>query len=487
MTALTLGLGASVAFNLSGIGGVGARVRAATKTSKATKTTTRTSKPASTKSTVVPTAVPGSSTAPPNIVFALADDMGVDSSPCYPAFGVVKPRMPNVEQLCNDGVVFDNMTASPVCSPSRAAALTGKYAFRTKVGNVDDELSADEPTVFDVVANAPTPYANAVIGKWHLGGAQPDPTQPQRLGVEYFDGFLRGAVPDYSNWPRVTQGQTSTSSTYTTTAFTDSAIAWTAKQTKPWLLWMAYNAPHTPFHLPPSTLLSNSTLSGAADDIRQNPRGYYLASLEALDAELGRLLRSLPAATRANTVVMFMGDNGTPARAIQAPFSAGTSKGTVSEGGVHVPLVVAGAGVSERGKRSSALLNGVDVFPTIAELARTKSAGPIDGVSFVGQLTNAVGPGSRAFAYAELFTGTTAASENVWAVRDARYKLVHDVTSGGEQFFDVQIRLFLRAIAEHVESHRITAQLVDEIEDDTMCRPRTDDIREPKYPRAPQV
>jgi arylsulfatase B len=498
-----LGLGVGMAVSLPGLSETNPASAASKTTSKSataskTSTKTPTKTPAKTKtkstanpkSTVATTAVTGSTgsnSAPPNIVFVLADDMGVDASPCYPAFGTVKPKMPNVEKLCNEGVVFDNMTASPVCSPSRAAALTGKYGFRTNVGNVDDQLSSEETTALDVVASAPIPYANAVIGKWHLAGAQPDPTQPERLGAQYYDGFLRGAVQSYSSWPRVTQGQTNTSSTYTTTALADSAIAWTGKQTKPWLLWLAFNAPHAPFHLPPANLLSNSTLSGAATDITQNPRNYYFAAMEALDTELGRFLQSIPPATRSNTVVLFMGDNGTPARVIQAPFAADTSKGTVAEGGVHVPLIVAGAGVTEKGKRSAALLNGVDVFSTIAELARAKPTAPVDGLSFAGQFSNTSTPGLRTFAYSELFTGTAptasatatatatgtatatiavapaggngalrpraaaggaggaagaaggnAADAKVWAVRDARYKLVHDVTTGSEELFDLQ-------------------------------------------------
>jgi arylsulfatase B len=493
LAGIGLGLGVGLAVSLPGLGGTVPASAASKKTTKGatasktpTKASTKTSAKAKTKATAPPkstvsaSTVSGSSSTPPNIVFVLADDMGVDASPCYPAFGTVKPKMPNVEKLCSEGVVFDNMTASPVCSPSRAAALTGKYGFRTNVGNVDDQLSTEETTALDVVANAPIPYANAVIGKWHLAGAQPDPTQPERLGAQYYDGFLRGGVQSYSSWPRVTQGQTNTSSAYTTTALTDSAIAWTGKQAKPWLLWLAFNAPHAPFHLPPTNLLSNSTLSGAATDITQNPRNYYLAALEALDTELGRFLQSMPPATRSNTVVLFMGDNGTPARVIQAPFAADTSKGTVAEGGVHVPLIVAGAGVTEKGKRSAALLNGVDVFSTIAELARAKPTVPVDGLSFAGQLSNTATPGLRSFAYSELFTGTVltalaqgttatttatavaapangaqrpraaaggagggaaggnAADANVWAVRDARYKLVHNVTTGAEQLFDLQ-------------------------------------------------
>ncbi len=475
--ALTLTL-AGLAGPVLGLSPGASDAAAASKTTKkavkkpTTPSKTTTTKKSTTKSTTNPVGAAGTG-GPPNILFVLADDLGVDASPCYPQFGSVKPNMPTVQQLCNDGVVFDNMTASPVCSPSRAAAITGKYAFRTNVGNVDDELSPDETTVFDVVSTAPTPYANAAIGKWHLGGSQADATQPERLGVQYFDGFLRGQVQDYSNWPRVTQGQTSTSSTYTTTAFTDSAIAWTAQQTKPWFLWMAYNAPHAPFHLPPANLLAKNSLNGTTTDIAQNPRAYYLASLEALDSELGRLLKSLPATTRSNTIVMFMGDNGTPARVTQAPFSAANSKGSVTEGGVHVPLIVAGAGVTDKGTRSAALLNGVDLLPTVAALTGTKVSGQIDGQSFAAQLKNSSTPGSRMFAYSELFSGTSAAtsagatgttgaaggaggagrtrrpgatagtgspagSSDMWAVRDDRYKLVHDVTTGEERLYDLQ-------------------------------------------------
>ena len=456
-TALSLAsMGAALA--VGSLAGAPSSVSAATKKASAKKVTSTTTRTTNT-----------AQSAKRNVLFVLADDLGVDASPCYPAYGSAKPVMPTLEQLCRDGVVFDNMTASPVCSPSRAAVLTGRYGFRTNVGNVDDELSADETTVQDVLANAPTPYVNAVIGKWHLGGAQPDPTQPERLGVQYFDGFLRAQVQDYSNWPRVTQGQTSTSTTYTTTAFTDSAIAWTSKQTRPWFLWLAYNAPHVPFHRPPVSLVPDPSLTGAADDIAQNPQKYYFAALTALDKELGRLLASMPAATRQHTAVMFMGDNGTPSRVAQAPFSADTSKGTVNEGGVHVPLIVAGAGVTQKGTRNASLLNGVDLFPTIADIAGAKVPVAIDGVSFAGAFATPGFSGSRMYAYSEIFTGTkragvaarpaagaggrparpgapaagggggtSTAGVDQWAVRDDRYKLVHDVPTGDEQVFDLQ-------------------------------------------------
>jgi arylsulfatase A-like enzyme len=142
----------------------------------------------------------------PNILLVIADDLGIDAHPCYPVVRE-KPNMPTIAKLCQQGVVFDNAWAYPVCTPTRASILTGKYGFRTKVGTVDDLLSTQETSIQQVLSRAPTPYKNAVIGKWHVAGANPDPNHPQQLGVEFYSGFMRGAVRDYANWEGVEQGR----------------------------------------------------------------------------------------------------------------------------------------------------------------------------------------------------------------------------------------------------------------------------------------
>jgi arylsulfatase A-like enzyme len=303
----------------------------------------------------------------PNILLVIADDLGIDAHPCYPV-GREKPNMPTIAKLCQQGVVFDNAWVYPVCTPTRASILTGKYGFRTKVGHVYDLLSTQETSIQQVLRRAPMPYKNAVIGKWHVAGANPDPHHPQQLGVEFYSGFMSGGVKDYANWEGVEQGRQFKSMTYTTTAFTDKAIQWVNQQQQPWFLWLAYNAPHTPFHLPPAGLQSNSQLSGSQQEIQRNPRPYYFAAIEAMDREIGRLLASMSEETRQNTVVIFIGDNGSPRRVIQSPFSPDGSKGSVNEGGVKVPLIVAGAGVTRSGVRERALVTGTDLFATIAAI-----------------------------------------------------------------------------------------------------------------------
>jgi arylsulfatase B len=133
---------------------------------------------------------------------------------------------------------------------------------------------------------------------------------------------------------------------YSTSVFTDEAIAWIAKQHGPWFLWLAYTAQQGPFHLPPASLHTRRDLDGTALDTAAQPLPYYLAMLESLDSELGRLLSTLSTRQRENTTVIFVGDNGTPDEVVQAPYYKFKAKSTIFEGGIHVPLVIAGAGVT---------------------------------------------------------------------------------------------------------------------------------------------
>lgn len=104
---------------------------------------------------------------------------------------------------------------------------------------------------------------------------------------------MSGGVRNYFKWDGATQGQGFKSDVYTTTDFTNQALEWIGKQDNPWFLWLAYNAPHTPFHRPPADLHSNETLSGDEQSIKDNPLPYYHAMLEAMDTEIGRLLNSM--------------------------------------------------------------------------------------------------------------------------------------------------------------------------------------------------
>ena len=347
---------------------------------------------------------------PPNILLIIADDMGHDASPCY-QLGKDKPVMPVLQKFCREGIVFENAYAAPTCSPTRATMMTGRYGFRTGVGTVvrpggAPGLQLKEKTLFQFLdQHTRKGYAHAVIGKWHLsdrnnGGAR----HPEKAGAGYYAGVLRGRVRDYYNWPRVHKGKRKMVPSYITSALTREAGRWINRQRKPWFLWLAHVAPHLPLHLPPKNLHSRFELNGRPADLRVRAREYYFAALEAMDKEIGNLLARMPKSIRDNTVVIFMGDNGSPPRVSQG-YERRRTKGSIFEGGVNVPLVVWGKGVLRRGARDRSLINTTDIFATIAELAGVnikKTKLPEDSISFAKLLNRSVKTG-RKFAYVEHF------------------------------------------------------------------------------------
>ncbi len=354
--------------------------------------------------------------AAPNILLVIADDLGLDASNQY-NIAANTPLTPQLDALAQRGLVFDNAWSYPSCSPTRASILTGKYSVRTGVLSVGDVLSTTETSLHSYIRqHLPGKYADAVIGKWHLA-PDDNPDHPADLGISHFAGILR-VSDDYEDWMLTINGQQSRETEYVTSKLTDLAIDWVDQQVKPWFLWLAFTAPHTPFHLPPDDL-HEQVLSGTEEDINNNPRPYYLAAIEALDTELGRLLDSMNEQTRNNTIVIFIGDNGTPAQVIQAPYTRQKAKGSLYQGGINVPLFVSGPGISRSGDREAALVNTTDIFSTIASLAGVNVSVVNDSTSFAG-LLNGERENQRTFQYAERLMDDS----YEWTLSDGEFKLL---------------------------------------------------------------
>ena len=357
-----------------------------------------------------------------NVLLIIADDMGIDASRCY-SLGDQQAPMPNIEAMCASGMVFDNAYAAPVCSPTRATIMTGQYGFRTGVGGAiprggqANGLSPDVTSLFDVLAT--TEYKANLIGKWHLAGAGATLDHPADLGVPDYFGLIRGGTRDYSKWNAVENGKQVAVNEYTTTVFTDRAIDWIRAQKSPWFLWLAYNAPHTPFHVPPAHLHGFDALADDPDAIRENPLPYYQAALQALDTEIGRLMASMPQEVRDNTIVMFIGDNGSPNQVTRGFYGQHAAKGTIFEGGTHVPFVVSGPGVAPGRTRS--FFNTTDLFATIAGYAGVKVQAP-DSHDIRPILSGQ--DGSREYVYVEHFGSGRPSNVFGWALRKGQYKLV---------------------------------------------------------------
>lgn len=320
----------------------------------------------------------------PNILLVIADDMGLDATPGY-SIGNIKPNMSNLQGMIGHGIRFNNVWSNPTCTPTRATMLTGKYGFRTNILKVDDVLPTSEVSLQTFIDNTTNnTYNHAVIGKWHLSRSA---THPNDIGINHFAGLLGGGVQSYNNWSLTVNGQTSSQTNYTTTKFTDLAIEWINQQTQPWFLWLAYNAPHTPFHLPPAHLHSQGALSTDQASIDANPTPYYMAALEALDSEFGRLLNAMPIEEKNNTIIIFIGDNGTPNQVVQE-YPNRRAKGSIYQGGVNVPMIISGKGVTRQNEIENALINTTDLFATIADIGGSGVSEINDSKSFKGLLEN---------------------------------------------------------------------------------------------------
>lgn len=364
----------------------------------------------------------GAAVATPNILLVIADDMGLDSSPCHGVSTTV-PDMPKLQKLCANGMVFDNFWTPPSCSPTRATILTGLYPSRTGIGSAITPqnpitLADNHTTIFDLLA--PT-YATALIGKWHLDAPGQISDHPQRLGVGHYFGLYAGSTRDYFNWTAVDNGNRVQIAKYATTELTDRAIEWVSAQQQPWFLWLAYNAPHTPFHNPPAELHTVSGLKGVEVARGPSARPYYEAALEALDSELGRLLDSLSPEALSNTIILFIGDNGTPYAVAQDPYRDRSTKASLWQGGINTPLIVSGPTIPVG--RSDALAQSTDLFATIAAFAGIRA--PRNDARDLS-IAMRGGQSSREFAYVEHFSQAEGRrrTQYGWAIRDDTWKLI---------------------------------------------------------------
>ena len=370
-----------------------------------------------------------SSNESPNILLLIADDMGLDASPGYD-IGDLKPNMPNFQSMISSGIIFDNVWSYPTCTPTRASMLTGTYGLRTNVLKVGDELATSETALQAYIdLNSPKEYTTALVGKWHLSR---DINQPTAMGIDYFAGILNGGIQDYYNWDLVENGTTNTSTVYATTKLTDLAIDWVGNQTQPWFLWLAYNAPHTPFHLPPTDLHSQGSLPTDQASIDANPLPYYLAAIEAMDTEIGRFLSSISQEERENTLIIFIGDNGTPNQ-VRQEYANRRVKGTVYQGGVNVPMVVSGATVNRINQRENALIGTTDLFATIADIAGAGGSEVNDSSSFKGLFdTNEIE--DREFVYTEIEQDS---GDSDYTIRDETHKYIR-FANGTEALYELR-------------------------------------------------
>ncbi len=383
-----------------------------------------------------------------NILLLIADDMGIDSHSLYSSSQTADlAATPNIDALKSTGVQFTQAYAHATCSPTRASILTGRQPYRhgvtTAVTANDGQLMAGEftlPRAF--AAHSDLGYATAHFGKWHLSLGPNSENDPANIaGWPHYSGSLHGSLVggntgggSYTAWTKIINGvtgPTNGTTTYATTDTADDTIAWIdAQGDEPWFAWVAFNAPHTPYHKPPNDLHGYDSRLANWDTmpVNANQRAHYNASIEAMDTEIGRIFSSIDPAVLADTWVIFIGDNGTPSPVIEEPFSRDHAKSTLYEGGVRVPLLISGPGIVNPDRESHALVQAVDLYSTILEMAGIDVAAtqpavkPIDGDSLMPLLLDQTSADRQI--YSETSGSTLDDSASGTMIRDGDYKLI---------------------------------------------------------------
>ena len=372
----------------------------------------------------------------PNILFILADDLGWSALSCY---GNKDVATPNLDRLAAQGMRFTHAYADAQCSPSRAALLSGQYGGRTGLFKVIAEkeppkarLLPPEPTLAlgpDVADLARTlrsaGYATGLSGKWHIADNHVAANLARRDGGKYFDryGFDFSGKAKESDHPE----------DKAVTAITDDMIGFIREnRSRPWFAYVAHVTTHTKLTAP-AALVDKHVARGfkrtanPGAKFSERPTAQYLAMLEHLDNEVGRLLASLDELGLAkDTLVIFTSDNGGLSRtASNAPLREG--KGSPYEGGIRVPLIVRWPGQIKPDTRCETPTHCVDFYPTFATISgATVSAGhPLDGESLLPLWRQQGEPKKR-----ELFwhmpTYTTNYGRTPCAViRQDEWKLIH--------------------------------------------------------------
>ncbi len=370
---------------------------------------------------------------PPNVIVILADDYGYGDVGCY---GSTRFKTPNLYALAAAGVRFTDFHSNgTVCSPTRAALLTGRYQQRTGVTGVvtaarhrHTGLDLAEVTFAEVLKSAG--YATALFGKWHVG-YQPE-YNPVRQGFDEFVGYVSGNV-DYHNHRDQTghedwwkQDVLTPEEGYTTDLITDHAVRFIQKhKDTPFLLFIAHEAPHYPYQ-------------GRQDPPRYTEKGrgkdpvtleVYTEMIEVMDENVGRVVEAISeAGLTQKTALFFLSDNGPAAIGSAGPLRG--RKGQIWEGGHRVPAMACWPGMITAGRVSDVTAMGADLLPTLAALSGAPLPGGVtlDGVNLLPHLVKGEPLEPR-----PLFWGT----RKQLAIRSGDFKLITNTSFSSPALYNL--------------------------------------------------
>ena len=331
----------------------------------------------------------------PNILVFVSDDMGWGQ----PGFnGGTEVETPHMDRLADEGVKLTQFYVQPVCAPTRASLLTGRYAWKTGAADnpdsrMDDGLLLDERTIAEALRDSS--YATWLVGKWHAGhwGSERLPLQ---RGFDHHYGFYNGFIDSYKHvrpwryWHEIMDwhrnGRPVVESGYSTFLLAEEASQLIERHdgSRPFFLYVAFNAPHDPYQAPPEYIAQFSHLPYDLETRKQR------AMVKAMDDAIGQVMDALERrGVLDETLVMFLNDNGGLSEAGgNSPYRG--LKGSYLEGGIRVPAVMRWPSRITAGSASDALMHVADLFPTFAGLAGadTGRSLPLDGLDVWEAIAN---------------------------------------------------------------------------------------------------
>ncbi len=426
-----------------------------------------------------------------NVILIIADDVGAEQVPAYAAEldlgGWFNPaNLPTVEMLASAGVRFKEAWSNPTCSPTRAGLLTGHYSC---VHEIYDPMSVTAgtsledrtPLYVSLPLLLPTPYQSGYFGKWHVGDA---PDNPNDAGWDNHEGAIGGELDSYVGWEKYENGSGPTTvtdhATLDVVADFQEWIALREKDGAPFLAVLAFNAAHS------TKDADKWIVEDVSDDCGGTPlpstapiKQIYKEQIRCMDYQLGNLIDTLKTHYTSildNTVIIFIGDNGTPEEVGEGPVASGFSKGSLYQGGVHVPMIIADGHwlldaedrkplplkprILSPNRTTDALVHTRDLYGTILELTGNPNWD-------CGNVSNSLVPFLKDPTASGNPYVVTEQSADSYAIRDSQYKLIR--RPSGDTFYDLTatpwessaLSLASLSIAEQSAYDALVAELSD--------------------------
>ena len=394
----------------------------------------------------------------PNILVILADDLGYAD---LGFTGAKDIKTPNLDKLAKGGVIIKNgYVTHPYCGPSRAGLMTGRYQARFGMEinltnspfDMYNGLPLEEQTFAKRLHRSG--YKTGAIGKWHLGGS--DTFHPNNRGFDYFYGFLSGGhsyfpanvkthmplinpknnKPHYSAnegsyWPLTRNNKPGEFEEYLTTALSRDAANFVAEGIDPFCLYLAYNAPHLPLEAPKETIDKYS-------HIKDKKRRVYSAMVDELDKGVGIVIEALKKSGKyENTLIFFLSDNGGPRKGGETFANNGNfkeGKGSMYEGGCHVPFIVHWPKGDFKVKEFDGLVSALDIAATSVALGNGDTSGEgLEGTNLIPFLQGKQKGSPHDALYWRMQDGMA------WAVRTEKSKyLLRNKKDAKPEFFDMK-------------------------------------------------